>query len=227
MTGLQLYANFISQPSRSVAWVLKTKDIKYELIQADFDSPVFSSPEFLKLNPNGLIPVIKDGDFSLYEGNAILVYLAEKHGWTDLYPQDLHTRAKINQYLSWHHTNTRLHTPQVLGPLIRSKVGALTPQDEVYLKNINDVVTKNAKLLEEGYLADKPFVAGTDTPTLADYACYCEVGQIAMLGIFDYSAYPKLAAWMERMKGLEHHDELHTVLTEFLSSLGLLASKAA
>ncbi|TYZ66599.1 hypothetical protein PybrP1_000898, partial [[Pythium] brassicae (nom. inval.)] len=96
MTGLQLYANLLSQPARAVVWVLKTKNVKYELIQADFGAPLYTSPEFLKLNPNGLVPVIKDGDFSLYEGNAILVYLAEKHGWTDLFPQDLHTRAKIN-----------------------------------------------------------------------------------------------------------------------------------
>ncbi|TYZ57678.1 hypothetical protein PybrP1_010483 [[Pythium] brassicae (nom. inval.)] len=187
MTGLQLYANFISQPARAVAWVLKTKNVKYELIQADFGAPLFTSPEFLKLNPNGLIPVIKDGDFSLYEGNAILV----------------------------------------LVPLIHSKINALTPQDEIYLKNIDAVITKNAKLLETGYLVDKPFIAGTDAPTLADYVCYCEVGQTALLGVFDFSAYPKLTAWLARMKSLEHHDEMHAVLSGFLSSIGLIASEAA
>lgn len=114
-------------------------------------------------------------------------------------PTDLATRAKVNQYLHWHHTNARLLTPQVLVPLIHSKVDALTPQDEVYLTNIDAVIAKNAALLDK-FLAHAPFVAGTTAPTLADYACYCEVGQTDMLGVFDFSKYGNLAAWIARMK---------------------------
>ncbi|GAB9477100.1 Glutathione transferase, theta class, partial [Globisporangium polare] len=62
--SLKLYANLVSQPSRAVMWVLKTKKVDYELVQADFGGPVFTSAEFLKLNPNGFIPVLQDGDFS-------------------------------------------------------------------------------------------------------------------------------------------------------------------
>ncbi|TYZ69094.1 hypothetical protein PybrP1_012722, partial [[Pythium] brassicae (nom. inval.)] len=149
------------------------------------------------------------------------------HGWTDLFPQDLHTRAKINQYLSWHHSNARRVTPQVLVPLLNSKANEITPQDEIYLKNIDTFIAKNAKLLETGFLADKPFIAGTDAPTLADYVCYCEMGQTVLLGLFDSVAYPKLAAWLARMKSLEHHDEMHAELSSFLANVGLLASKAA
>lgn len=56
----------------TVAWVLKAKNVDYELIQADFGGPIFTSADFLKLNPNGFIPVLKDGDFSLFEGCVVL-----------------------------------------------------------------------------------------------------------------------------------------------------------
>jgi hypothetical protein len=48
--------------------VLKVKNVEHEVMQTDFGGPVFTSAEFLALNPNGLIPVLKDGDFSMFEG---------------------------------------------------------------------------------------------------------------------------------------------------------------
>lgn len=49
-------------------WVLRTKKVDHELVQADFGGPVFSDPEFIAVNPNKLIPAITDGDFTLFEG---------------------------------------------------------------------------------------------------------------------------------------------------------------
>ena len=152
-----------------------------------------------------------------------MIYLSEKYGWTDLYPSDVKTRAKINQYLHWHHTNARLQTAQVLVPKIHSKVDALTPADEEHLKNINNVVTKTTELVEKFLV--KNYIAETDEPTIADYAAYCEFGQIEMTGVFDFSKYPKVSAWLARMKKIAHHDEIRQVLSDFLDSIGLLAAK--
>jgi glutathione S-transferase/autophagy-related protein 2 len=133
-----------------------------------------------------------------------LIYLSEKYGWTDLFPADIKTRAKIHQYLHWHHTNARLLTPRVLVPLIHSKVNALTPEDEEHLKNIDALLTKTTALLETFLVKD--YIAETDAPTIADYAAYCEFGQTELMGVFDFSKYPKVAAWLKRMKvGLSAH----------------------
>lgn len=145
---------------------------------------------------------------AFHYSNAIMLYLAEKFDWTDLYPKDLTTRAKINQYLHWHHTNARLFTPQVLVPLIHSKVNALTPAEEEFLKNIPTLVKKKTELLEAILEAhDAVFIAGTEQPTLADYACYCEFGQTQMLGVFDFAKYAKVNAWLAHMK-VRHIDWL-------------------
>merc|ERR1712216_673681 len=65
------------------------------------------SEDFLqKVSPLGRIPAIEEPDtgFVLAESSAILTYLSDANGWSDLYPTELRQRAKVNAYLSWHHT---------------------------------------------------------------------------------------------------------------------------
>ncbi|KAL4150495.1 hypothetical protein PRNP1_009897 [Phytophthora ramorum] len=216
---VKLYANLISQPSRAAEWAMRIKKLDHEFVVTDFGSATFTSPEFLAFNPNGLIPVLQDGDFSLFEGNAIMPYLAEKFGWTDLFPADVQAHAKVNQYLHWHHTNARLITPKVLVPLMHTKQNAATPDEAVLVKATPALLTKLAELMEKFLVKD--FVAESDHPTLADIAAYCEFVQVELMGIFDFSKYPKLSAWLKRMKTLPHHDEIHEPLDQFLTSLGL------
>ena len=59
------------------------------------------------VNPRGTVPAIDDEGVVLWESHAIMIYLAEKHGWRDLWPEDLQHRARVNQYLHFHHRNTR------------------------------------------------------------------------------------------------------------------------
>ncbi|MFQ6024579.1 MAG: glutathione S-transferase family protein [Acidiferrobacterales bacterium] len=58
-------------------------------------------PEYLALNPNGLVPTIVDGDFVLWESNSIIRYLATKQGSGTLYPTDLQTRATAERWMDW------------------------------------------------------------------------------------------------------------------------------
>ncbi|OWZ22905.1 Autophagy-related protein [Phytophthora megakarya] len=222
---IKLYANLISQPSRAAEWVLRLKQQDHELVTTDFGSPTFTSPEFLALNPNGLIPVLQDGDFSLFEGNAIMPYLAEKFGWTDLYPTDVQAHAKVNQYLHWHHTNARNITPKVLVPLMHTKQNVATPEEAVLVRDTPALLTKLVELMEKFLVKD--YVAQSDQPTLADFAAYCEFVQIELMGIYDCSKYPKFSAWMGRMKKVPHHDEIHATLDTFLTSSGLKTKAAA
>lgn len=58
-------------------------------------------PAYLALNPNGLIPVLIDGDFVLWESNTICRYLAGKAGATDLLPVEPQARARVEQWMDW------------------------------------------------------------------------------------------------------------------------------
>jgi glutathione S-transferase len=84
-----------------VAWTAALLDI--ELDREDWGAG-FRSPQeadYLARNPNGLIPVLIDGDFSLWESNSICRYLAAKHGATALLPGDPQARAKVEQWMDW------------------------------------------------------------------------------------------------------------------------------
>jgi len=59
------------------------------------------TPEFLALNPNALVPVIRDGALVLWESNTICRYLASREGRTDLLPAEAAARAKVERWMDW------------------------------------------------------------------------------------------------------------------------------
>ncbi|KAG6587012.1 Glutathione transferase, theta class [Phytophthora cinnamomi] len=218
---LKLYANLISQPSRAVAWVLKVKGVDHELVPCNPGSDFFKSDEFKAINPNRLVPAIKDDDFVLTEGMAILQYLGDKYDWTgpkDLYPKDLKVRAKVNEFLHWHHTNTRLFTLNIVRPEISKKLNAATPKDLAALEGKDALVEKEFSLLETFLVND--YIAHTDFPTIADYAAYTEIDQLELMG-YDFSKYPNVSAWIARMKTQPFNEEIHVPLVGFIKQFGL------
>src|SRR5690606_20011150 len=82
-----------------VLWALDELGLGYE--REDWGLPLRDPkvPEFLALNPNGQVPVVIDGEFVLWESNAILIYLAEREG--QLLPEQLELRALALQWLGW------------------------------------------------------------------------------------------------------------------------------
>lgn len=86
---------------RKVLWALDELGESYS--QEDWGMPIRDPkvPEFLALNPNGQVPVLVDGEFSLWESNAILIYLADKDETGKLLPLALHDRARALQWLGW------------------------------------------------------------------------------------------------------------------------------
>jgi glutathione S-transferase len=82
--------------------VLEEIGAPYELVLVDRKANAHKAPEYLKLNPNGQIPVLVDGDLVLYEAAAICLYLADKHPEAGLAPA-LQTpeRAHLYKWLMW------------------------------------------------------------------------------------------------------------------------------
>ncbi|WP_186206090.1 glutathione S-transferase family protein [Burkholderia gladioli] len=86
---------------RKVLWTCAELQLPFEREDwgAGFRSP--NTPEFLALNPNGLVPVLRDGDLVLWESNTIIRYLATRYGGEALYPAEAVARARVDQWLDW------------------------------------------------------------------------------------------------------------------------------
>ncbi|GBH24053.1 glutathione S-transferase family protein [Burkholderia vietnamiensis] len=98
---LQILGKIPSINVRKVLWLCTELDLPFE--QEDWGSGFRSTndPAYLALNPNGLVPVIKDDDFVLWESNTIIRYLANRYGDDALYPADPRARARVDQWIDW------------------------------------------------------------------------------------------------------------------------------
>lgn len=100
MMALELYFAAGSPPSRACLLLLRTLNLDVDVKTVNLAAGEQNTPEFLKLNPLHQVPVLKDGDFVLTEGRAILSYLVNKYSpGSSLYPVDHEKRARIDQRL--------------------------------------------------------------------------------------------------------------------------------
>jgi glutathione S-transferase len=90
-----------SPPAWRVWLALEHKQLPYEFRLLSFDAGDLKRPEFLALNPRGRVPVITDGEFTLYESNAIVEYLEEQYPATpQLFPGNTRERARVRRWVS-------------------------------------------------------------------------------------------------------------------------------
>ncbi len=129
---------------------------------------VVDTPAYRALNPNGLVPLLRDGDFTLWESNAILRYLCERQGRG--MPTDLRTRADTNRWLDWQQTTLNRAGSPAFTQWIR------TPAERRDLAAIEASVRAAEPLFErlDAHLAQRPWMAG-DEPTAADFPIACEI----------------------------------------------------
>ena len=101
---LQVLGRASSINVRKVLWTCVELARPYELVEWGIDARPLQDPAFLALNPNALVPVIRDGDVVLWESNTICRYLAAQAGRTDLLPTEPAARAQVEKWMDWQAT---------------------------------------------------------------------------------------------------------------------------
>jgi glutathione S-transferase len=86
---------------RKVLWTCTELGLAYELLPWGAGVRDTADPQFMALNPNGLVPVLRDGDFVLWESNTICRYLAAGAHRHDLLPAQPRERAIVEQWMDW------------------------------------------------------------------------------------------------------------------------------
>ena len=226
---LHVYGHPASQPSRAVIWACVLHELPIRLIR-----PALEGGE--GINPRGQVPTIDDEGFVLTEMPAILAYLGEKHRWADCYPENIRARARITQYLHAHHSLTRLATTKLMAPHVLVAFGGIpapnplsyvnniciraSMEDEQGLVNGQKLISEVIDFLERAYLGENDFIAGTPHASIADFACYEEIGQLQQANLFDLSEKKVMYSWVRRMQDLPYHEEVH----RYNSALGDIKS---
>src|SRR5229473_4925659 len=100
MSNLRIYGVARTRAFRAL-WIAKELGLDYEHIPVEIGQAGARQPEYLAINPNGRLPAIDDGGFTLWESLAITLYLAKKHATGRLYPTTLAGEAKAWQWSLW------------------------------------------------------------------------------------------------------------------------------
>lgn len=176
--ALELYLDLFSQPCRSVFIFAKKNNIPFVFKNIKLFEGEQYGEDFGKINMIRKVPAIRDGDFTMGESIAILMYMAEKFRTPDhWYPADLQKRALVNEYLSWQHTATRMHGSKIFWlKLMIPKVMKMEVPKEKMDSAIEDL-EGSLKIVEEKFLQDKPFIAGEHI-SLADLVAIVEIMQV-------------------------------------------------
>lgn len=216
MQPVILYGVPFSQPVRAVMWLLLYKRMPFDMVLINPGSKGDNgsrSPSFLAKNPGGTIPTIEEPEtgFVLGEAHAILCYLANKHGWADVYPVEPSRRAAVDWYLHYHHRNVRDASIGLVAPRIRKDLNIPEATQQAALATLSNAL----RVLDSGWLAQSRFLTG-DVVTLADFAAYVEIGQLqpCFTNVYDFAAFPNVQRWLDEMKHVDSHDDVHTVLRE-------------
>jgi glutathione S-transferase len=211
---ITIYLDSMSQPSRAVLWFCKLNNIPHTIKIINIAKLENRDPAFAKINPHKKLPAIKDGDFFLNESHTILRYLAAKYNVDDhWYPQDLKKRALVDNFLDWHHANTRkaLATYFFI-TVIAPKMADSTPNPTeitVLEKEANTALFK----LNEIFLKNTKFI-NLDNLSIADLSAICEVEQLRLVKGFDFNftKFPNVARWVKEMESIQYFGDVHTVL---------------
>ena len=82
-------------------WAADELGLEYEQVDVGGKFGGNDTPEYLAMNPMGLVPTLVDGDFTMFESNAITRYIAQKYGQGSLWPDDPHARATADTWMDW------------------------------------------------------------------------------------------------------------------------------
>jgi glutathione S-transferase len=177
-----LYSFKITPNNRKVEAFIAHYDLPVEIRQVNFKGRETQSDEYFAINPMRKVPALVDGNFTLWESNAILTYLARKFPETNTLPVDMQGRADVDRWLHWQ----SCHLMPLMGAL---KTGVETDPDAVKpLFSVLEVPLQSGDFIRNEL-------------TVADFAVAAYL-MTKMGRQFDYSEHPRVAAWRERMENL-------------------------
>ena len=193
---MKLYSSPGSPNALRSRAVLHQLDLPAEIVTINIGGGENRTPEYLKLNPNGKVPTLVDGDLVIWESRAIDAYLASKKPEAGLYPDDPRQRAPIDQWSYWQAIHLGPSMQKINFERVQKKGFGRGEPDESVL--VGDIKTVGELLgVLDGALAGKQWIAGD--LSIADFALASTFmfRRSAKLGV---EAFRNVTAWIERLE---------------------------
>ncbi|UGQ45357.1 glutathione S-transferase family protein [Massilia endophytica] len=194
-TNISLLGKRSSINVRKVLWTLEALGLPYELEEewgsGHRDTNV---PEFLALNPNAMVPVLRDGALVLYESNTICRYLAGAYGKGALLPAEPARRAMVEQWMDWQATELNPAWRHAFMGLVRG-----SPQfaDAAGIEASAAAWNAKMRILESQLEKTGAYAAGSSF-SLADIVLGLSTNRWKMTPI-EHAALPAVEAWYARL----------------------------
>jgi glutathione S-transferase len=193
---LNIWGRISSINVRKVVWCAQELGLDFQRTEAGGRFGVVQTPEYLRLNPNAMVPTIDDGEgpdrVTLWESNVIVRYLCAKHSPAKLYPEPLAARFDAERWMDWQQTTLNPVSGGAFRQWIRTPPEQRQPEAIAYSVH----ATEPLFALLDAHLADRPFMCG-DNFTMADIPVGCEAHRWFGLPQTEYTrpAWPHVERW--------------------------------
>jgi glutathione S-transferase len=191
---LKIFGRTNSVNVQKVLWCLAELGVPFERVDAGLAYGKNNEPWYLALNPNGRVPLLQEGGFTLWESNTIVRYLSAKFGMGTLCPEPLETRALAERWMDWQLGTLVEPVSIVFRNLIRTPPER---RDADAIARSTEEANRAAAILDRG-LRDQPFVAGEQF-TMGDIPAGAVVHRWLALPGIARPELPALRGWYERL----------------------------
>ena len=190
---LKILGRKTSSNVQKVLWACGELELPFD--RDDIGGPFGGNdqPDYLALNPNGVVPTIIDDGFVLWESNSCTRYLAAKHGAGTLWPDDLQVRADAERWMDWQLTVCSPSLVPVFRGLIRTPP---EKRDMAAITAARDGLSRSMSMLDAN-LAERRFMAG-DNFTIGDIPVGIAAYRWFEMPI-EREDYPNLKRWFDEL----------------------------
>jgi glutathione S-transferase len=179
---------------QKVMWAVAELGLEHERSDAGGEFGGLDTAEYGAMNPNRLVPVLKDGDTAVWESNAVVRYLAARYGAGNLWPEDPARRSEADRWMDWQLTTLQ----PAIGPVFMGLVRTPPERRDMASIQANAERLGQAMRVLDGHMAGRPYVAG-DRLTMGDVPVGCVYWRYVNLDIARPDL-PNLEPWFQSLK---------------------------
>ena len=190
---LEIWGRPYSSKVIPVIWTANELGLKYTLQLAGGSFGKLDTRQYAQINPNRMIPAIRDGNFALWESLAIVRYLCDHYGADNLSPADPQTRAIADQWMEWSASKAFAPVIYLFFATVRTQPA---DRDLAKIAALRDEANE-ALIILDAHLADRPYVCG-DSFTMGDIHLGCVAYRYFNVDV-DRPALQNVEAWYQRL----------------------------